>query len=44
MLPLSTAYSICDFTGSEAALDCAFGQARLFYVSNVAGTASPPVS
>ena len=39
ILPLSTAYSICDFTGAEAALDCSFDQARLFYVSNVAVTA-----
>ncbi|WP_027862615.1 NRAMP family divalent metal transporter [Marmoricola sp. URHB0036] len=35
ILPLSTAYSICDFTGSEAALDCTFSEARLFYLSNV---------
>ncbi len=39
VLPLSTAYSICDFTGAEAALDCSFDQARLFYVSNVVVTA-----
>ncbi len=38
ILPLSTAYSICDFTGSEAALDASFSQARVFYVSNVAIT------
>ena len=38
VLPLSTAYSICDFTGSEAALDCSFAEARLFYVSNAAIT------
>jgi Mn2+/Fe2+ NRAMP family transporter len=38
ILPLSTAYSICDFTGSEAALDCTFSEARLFYLSNVAIT------
>jgi NRAMP (natural resistance-associated macrophage protein)-like metal ion transporter len=35
ILPLSTAYSICDFTGAQAALDCSFSEARLFYVSNV---------
>ena len=39
VLPLSTAYSICDFTGSEAALDCTFTEARLFYLSNVTITA-----
>lgn len=39
VLPLSTAYSVCDFTGSEAALDLDFGEARLFYLSNVAVTA-----
>ena len=39
VLPLSTAYSICDFTGSEAALDCTFAEARLFYLSNIAVTA-----
>lgn len=33
ILPLSTAYSICEFTGSEAALDDTFTGARLFYVS-----------
>lgn len=38
VLPLSTAYSICDFTGSEAALDCSFSEARLFYLSNAAVT------
>ena len=38
VLPLSTAYSICDFTGSEAALDCTFAEARLFYASNIAVT------
>lgn len=38
VLPLSTAYSICDFTGSEAALDASFADARLFYLSNVAVT------
>ena len=34
ILPLSTAYSICDFTGSEAALDASFSEARVFYLSN----------
>ena len=38
ILPLSTAYSVCDFTGSEAALDHPFSEARLFYLSNVAVT------
>jgi Mn2+/Fe2+ NRAMP family transporter len=35
ILPMSTAYSICEYTGSEAALDDTFGQARLFYVAYV---------
>jgi Mn2+/Fe2+ NRAMP family transporter len=39
ILPLSTAYSVCDFTGSEAALDSTFSQGRLFYLSNIAITA-----
>ncbi len=39
VLPLSTAYSICDFTGSEAALDSTFSEARTFYLSNMAITA-----
>jgi NRAMP (natural resistance-associated macrophage protein)-like metal ion transporter len=39
VLPLSTAYSICDFTGSEAALDATFSEARMFYLSNAAITA-----
>jgi Mn2+/Fe2+ NRAMP family transporter len=38
ILPLSTAYSVCDFTGSEAALDCTFSDARLFYLTNIAIT------
>ncbi|WP_067429684.1 NRAMP family divalent metal transporter [Nocardioides jensenii] len=38
ILPLSTAYSVCDFTGSEAALDRSFSEARLFYLSNIAVT------
>ena len=33
VLPLSTAYSICDFTGKEGALDDDFSKAPLFYVS-----------
>jgi Mn2+/Fe2+ NRAMP family transporter len=33
VLPLSTAYSITDAAGSEAKLDDAFAQARLFYGS-----------
>jgi hypothetical protein len=28
ILPLSTAYSVCDLTGSPAALDSPFAQAR----------------
>jgi Mn2+/Fe2+ NRAMP family transporter len=38
VLPLSTAYSVCDLTGSPAALDASFGQARLFYLSDIAVT------
>lgn len=33
ILPLSTAYSVCEFTGAEAALDDDVADARLFYVS-----------
>jgi Mn2+/Fe2+ NRAMP family transporter len=33
ILPLSTAYSVCEFTGSEAALDDSFGEATLFYAT-----------
>jgi Mn2+/Fe2+ NRAMP family transporter len=32
VLPLSTAYSVCEFTGSESALDDDFTQARTFYL------------
>jgi Mn2+/Fe2+ NRAMP family transporter len=39
ILPLSTAYSVCEFTGAEAALDDDFADAPLFYVSYVAVTA-----
>jgi Mn2+/Fe2+ NRAMP family transporter len=39
VVPLSTAYSICDLTGSEAALDARFGDARLFYVADIVVTA-----
>ena len=31
VLPLSTAYSVCDFTGHEAALDDGLSRAPLFY-------------
>lgn len=31
VLPLSTAYSVCEFAGREAALDAPFATARLFY-------------
>jgi Mn2+/Fe2+ NRAMP family transporter len=36
VVPLSTAYSICDLTGSVAALDSTFADARLFYLSDIA--------
>jgi Mn2+/Fe2+ NRAMP family transporter len=39
ILPLSTAYSVCDLTGSPAALDSRFSEARLFYRTHVAVTA-----
>ena len=38
ILPLSTAYSVCDLTGSPAALDSSFGEARLFYLTDVVVT------
>jgi NRAMP (natural resistance-associated macrophage protein)-like metal ion transporter len=38
ILPLSTAYSICDLTGSQAALDSTFAEARLFYIGDVVVT------
>ena len=38
ILPLSTAYSVCDLTGSPAALDSSFSHARLFYLTHVAVT------
>jgi Mn2+/Fe2+ NRAMP family transporter len=31
VLPLSTAYSVCEFTGHEGALDDGFARAPLFY-------------
>ena len=31
ILPLSTAYAVCDIAGRPAALDDSLGQARLFY-------------
>ena len=40
VLPLSTAYSICDFVGSPSAVDLTFSEARLFYLSNIAVTAA----
>lgn len=33
VLPLSTAYSVCEYAGVEAALDDPFTEARTFYVS-----------
>ncbi|HEY2762756.1 MAG TPA: divalent metal cation transporter [Pseudonocardiaceae bacterium] len=33
ILPLSSAYSVCEFAGSEAALDDTFAEASLFYVT-----------
>lgn len=33
ILPLSTAYSVSEFVGTEAAVDDTYRQARLFYVS-----------
>jgi Mn2+/Fe2+ NRAMP family transporter len=35
ILPLSTSYSICEFVGTDAALDDTFDQARLFYLGYV---------
>ena len=39
ILPLSSAYSVCEFVGSEAALDDRYRDARLFYVSFAVVTA-----
>ena len=36
ILPLSTAYSICEFVGTEAAIDDDFRDARLFYLGYAA--------
>jgi NRAMP (natural resistance-associated macrophage protein)-like metal ion transporter len=36
VVPLSTAYSVCDLTGSAAALDRPFREAPVFYLSHVA--------
>ena len=33
ILPLSTAYSVCEFAGFEAAIDDRFGEARTFYTT-----------
>jgi NRAMP (natural resistance-associated macrophage protein)-like metal ion transporter len=38
ILPLSTSYSICEFVGTDAAIDDSFGQAKLFYVAYGATT------
>ncbi len=35
ILPLSTAYSVCEFVGAESALDDDFARARVLYVSYV---------
>lgn len=39
MLPLSTAYSVCEAVGTEAALDDSWSDARLFHVAFGAVTA-----
>ncbi|MGJ6124050.1 divalent metal cation transporter [Mycolicibacterium sp. Y3] len=33
VLPLSTAYSVCEYAGVEAAVDDSFGEAKTFYVT-----------
>lgn len=33
VLPLSTAYSVCEYAGTESAVDDRFGEAKLFYVT-----------
>jgi NRAMP (natural resistance-associated macrophage protein)-like metal ion transporter len=43
ILPLSTAYSVCDLTGSQAALDSSFTEAPLFYVSDILVTSAAVV-
>ena len=35
ILPLSTAYSVCEYSGSEAALDDKFADAKQFYITYV---------
>ena len=35
ILPLSTAYSVCEYSGSEAALDDKFANANQFYITYV---------
>ncbi|HEY6931912.1 MAG TPA: divalent metal cation transporter [Marmoricola sp.] len=40
VVPLSTAYSICDLTGSVAALDSSFADAKLFYLADIGVTAA----
>jgi len=35
ILPLSTSYSICEFVGTDAALDDSFGEAKLFYLGYI---------
>jgi len=40
VLPLSTAYSVCEFTGAESAVDDRFADARLFYVAYAVTTAA----
>jgi NRAMP (natural resistance-associated macrophage protein)-like metal ion transporter len=41
VLPLSTAYSVCDFTGQEGALDDGFTRAPVFYSTFVFCAAAP---
>lgn len=33
VLPLSTAYSVCEYAGVEAAVDDSFGEAKTFYIT-----------
>ncbi len=39
ILPLSTAYSVCEFVGTESAIDDRFRDARLFYLTFIVTTA-----
>ena len=39
ILPLSTSYSVCEFVGTESAVDDHFAEAKLFYLAYAVTTA-----